>query len=177
MRLLVCLDGEPHTRGAIERAIDVAINESAEPVGVHVIDQWLRQFSTEIYAQGRKEYLEWVDRCLEERAAAIREEFAARCHSRGVRARFVLRDGDPFAEILALVGKLEPELVITGEKTLTRWGRVGAGKLPRRLRAKLGRRAPNAVLETVGPRPVVASDTRSDRQPDPATQNAPAVDR
>lgn len=137
MQILVCLDGEPHTRGAVERAIELGLGEQATVTGLHVIDPWLRQFYSEIYAQGRKEYLEWVDHCLQDKAAAVREDFDSRCHARGLEARFVLRDGEPLAEILAAVHELSPDLVITGAKVLTGWHRLRSGKLPARLRRKL----------------------------------------
>lgn len=142
MKILVCLDGEPHTRGAIERAIERAEADSAELIGLHVIDEWLRQFASEIYAQGRREYLEWVDQCLEEKASTVREAFVARCHTRGVAARFVLRDGDRAAEILAVVQDLAPDLVITGGNALTRWERLRSRKLPERLRKSVGSKPP-----------------------------------
>ena len=146
MKILVCLDGEPHTRGAVERAIGLARNGAAELVGVHVIDEWLRQFSSEIYAQGRKEYLEWVDQCLQEKASIVREAFVAKCHANDVTARFVLRDGERTAEILAAVHDLGPDLVITGGKDLSRWERFRSGKLPEQLRKRCGDAPP---IETV----------------------------
>jgi len=158
MRILVCLDGEPHTRGAIERAIELARAESAELVGLHVIDEWLRQFSSEIYAQGRKEYLEWVDQCLEEKASTVRESFVARCHAHDVTARFVLRHGDRTAEIFAVVHELTPDLVITGGKDLTRWERFRSGKLPERLRRVVGSKPPIETIQLpVGGRSHAAS--------------------
>ena len=146
MRILVCVDGEPHTSGAVERAIELTRAESAELIGLHVIDEWLRQFSSEIYAQGRKEYLEWVDQCLEDKASEVRKAFMARCHASGVPARFVLRDGDRAAEIAAVIDELEPELVITGGKDLTRWQRFRSANLAAQLRKACG----NALsMETV----------------------------
>ena len=146
MKILVCLDGEPHTHGAIERAIELARSESAEVVGLHVIDEWLRQFSSKIYAQGRQEYLEWVDQCLEEKASRVRESFVARCHAHDVTARFVLRDGDRTAEIVAVAHELAPDLVITGGRELTRWERFRSGKLPERLRKAVGGKPPIEIV-------------------------------
>ena len=146
MKILVCLDGEPHTRGAVERAIELARAESAELIGVHVIDEWLRQFSSEIYAQGRKEYLEWVDRCLEDKASEVREAFLALSSSRNVSARFVLRDGDRAAEIAEVIDELKPDLVITGGKDLTRWQRFRSSNLAAQLRKACGGALP---METV----------------------------
>ena len=141
MRILVCVDGEPHTNGAVERAIELARTESAELIGLHVIDEWLRQFSSEIYAQGRKEYLEWVDQCLEKKASAVRESFTTQCHAKSVTARFVLRDGEPLAEILAVARELKPDLVLVGGKSLRGLDHYRSGKLPRRLTNKLARTA------------------------------------
>ena len=146
MRILVCLDGEAHTRAAIERAIDLAAEESAELVGLHVIDEWLRQFSSEIYAQGRKEYLDWVDQCLAENAAAVREAFVARCHARNVAARFVLRDGDRAAEIVAAVDELHPDLVVAGGKNRSRWETLRSARLTARLRRACGNATPIEIV-------------------------------
>lgn len=139
MRILVCLDGEPHTSGAVERAIELTRSESAELTGLHVMDEWLRQFSSEIYAQGRKEYLEWVDQCLEEKASLIRESFAALCHRNDVAAQFILRDGEPLAEILAVVREHEPDRIIVGGKPLTGIDKFRSGKLTERLVGELGK--------------------------------------
>jgi nucleotide-binding universal stress UspA family protein len=147
MRILVCVDGEPHTSGAIERAIALACEESAELIGLHVIDEWLRQFSSEIYAQGRKEYLEWVDQCLEEKASAVREAFTAQCHAQSVKARFVLRDGEPLVEILTVARELKPDLVLVGSKSLRGLDRYRSGKLPRRLTNKLAHTAQVISIE------------------------------
>ena len=43
---------------------------------VHIRDPYLKQFSTEIYAQGREEYLEHVQQCLEEMARKAQASFS-----------------------------------------------------------------------------------------------------
>ncbi len=139
MKILVCLDGEPHTHGAIEHAINLGLTEGAEIVGLHVVDPWLRQFYSEIYAQGRKEYLEWVDECLRAEALEAGEDFDALCIAQGLEADFRIRHGEPLAEILKEVDDLCPDLVITGGKPLTAWGRFRSGNLPARLQKSLSR--------------------------------------
>ena len=133
MKVLVCLDGEPHTRGAIDHAINLGLTEQAEVIGLHVVDPWLRQFYSEIYAQGRKEYLEWVDECLKAEALEAGEAFDALCSAQGLEADFRVRHGEPLAEILAEIDDLSPDLVITGGKPLTAWRRFRSGNLPGRL--------------------------------------------
>lgn len=137
MKILVCTDGEPHTRGAIERAISLGLSRSAEVFALHVIDPWLKQFYNEIYAQGRKQYLEHVDRCLQENAERAHGEFARMCLAEGLKAGFKVRHGEPLTEIVEEVRHMRPELLITGRKPLNAWGRFQSGNLPFRLSRKV----------------------------------------
>ena len=137
MKLLVCLDGEPHTRGAIERAIALGLSEPADVIGLHVVDPWLRQFYSEIYAQGRKEYLQWVDECLKAEALRAGEEFDALCSAERLEVDFKIRHGEPLTQILEEISELSPDLVITGAKTMTAWARLRSGNVPMRLKKKL----------------------------------------
>ena len=67
--ILIAVDGESHTNSAIAEAARLA-RALDRPVAIlHVEDPYLKQFSNEIYAQGREEYLEHVDRCLGEAGA------------------------------------------------------------------------------------------------------------
>lgn len=147
MKILVCLDGEPHTRAAIERAIALARREDAEILSLHVVDPWLEQFSSEIYAQGRREYLEWVEACRADEASRAREEFESLCTDGRVRARFKLRHGDPLTEILAELREAEPDLVITGARPLSFWERLRSGNLPQRLNRALAGEIPMLAVE------------------------------
>ena len=147
MKILVCLDGEPHTRAAIEHAVGLGLTEQAEVFGVHVVDPWLRQFYSEIYAQGRKEYLEWVDQCLEAEALETGEAFYASCSAEGLDADFRIRHGEPLAQILEEIEDLQPDLVITGGKPLTSWGKFRSGNLPGRLRKILDGRVSLTTVE------------------------------
>ena len=138
MKILVCLDGEPHTHGAIEHAINLGLSDRAEIFGLHVVDPWLPQFYSEIYAQGRKEYLEWVDECLRAEALEAGEAFDALCSAQGLDADFRIRHGEPLEEILAEIEDLSPDLVITGDKRLSALGRLRSRNMPMRLEKKLG---------------------------------------
>ena len=131
------MDGEPHTTGAVERAISLGLTRSAEVTALHVIDPWLKQFYNEIHAQGRRQYLDYVDDCLQEEAERVRREFDGMCLAEGLQAGFKVRHGEPFEEILNEVRFVAPDLLITGSKPLTAWGRFRSGNLPLRLRKKL----------------------------------------
>ena len=140
MRILVCIDGEPHSRQAAQRAITLCLSKSAEVTALHVIDPWLKKFYNELYSQGRKQYLEYVDKCLREKAEGAHREFNQMCLAEGIQARFKVRHGVPMEEILEEIRQGVPDLLITGEKKLSAWGRFRSGDLPSRLRKKLGAR-------------------------------------
>ena len=141
MKILVCIDGEPHTKSAIQRAIFLGLSLPAEVTALHVIDPWLKKFYNELYSQGRKRYLEYVDECLQAEAEQVHKEFNGMCLAEGLEARFKVRHGEPMAEILEEVHQFAPDLLITGNKQLNVWGRFRSGNLPLRLRKKIGRQA------------------------------------
>jgi len=139
VKILVCIDGEPHTKSAIQRAIFLGRSRSAEVTALHIIDPWLKKFYNELYSQGRKRYLEYVDECLQAKAEQVHEEFNGMCLAEGLEAGFKVRHGEPVAEILEEVREVAPDLLITGSKRLNAWGRFRSGNLPLRLRKKVGR--------------------------------------
>jgi nucleotide-binding universal stress UspA family protein len=138
MKILVCIDNEAHSRSAMQRAIFLGLSMPAEVTALHVIDPWLKKFYNELYSQGRKEYLEDVDECLRAEAEQVQKEFAALCRADGLAASFRVRHGEPMTEILAEVHQSAPDLLITGSKQLSAWGRFRSGNLPLRLRKQAG---------------------------------------
>ncbi len=139
MKVLVCIDGEPHSKSAVQRAIFLGLSLPAEVTALHVIDPWLKKFYNELYSQGRKQYLEYVDECLQAEAKQVHKEFDEMCLAEGFEARFKVRHGEPMTEILEEVRQLDPDLLITGGKQLTAWGRFRSANLPLRLRKQVGR--------------------------------------
>ncbi len=139
MKILVCIDGEPHSKSAIQRAIFLGLYLPAEVTALHVIDPWLKKFYNELYSQGRKRFLEYVDECLEAEAERVHKEFRGMCLAEGMEARFKVRHGEPMTEILEEVRQVAPDLLITGSKQLNAWGRFRSGNLPLRLKKQVGR--------------------------------------
>ena len=139
VKILVCIDGEPHSRSAIQRAIFLGLSLPAEVTALHVIDPWLKKFYNELYSQGRKRYLEYVDECLQAEAEQVHKEFNGMCLAEGLEAGFKARHGEPMTEILEEVRQVAPDLLITGSKRLSAWGRFRSGNLPLRLRKQVGR--------------------------------------
>ena len=139
MKVLVCIDGEPHSNSAVQRAIFIGLSLPAEVTALHVIDPWLKKFYNELYSQGRKQYLEYVDECLQAEAKQMHKKFDEMCLTEGLEARFKVRHGEPMTEILEEVRQLAPDLLITGCKQLTAWGRFRSANLPLRLRKQVDR--------------------------------------
>ena len=109
----------------------------ASVTALHVIDPWLKKFYNELYSQGRKEYLEYVDTCLQAEAEQVQKEFTGLCSAARVETNFKIRHGEPMVEILAEVSQTAPDLLITGSKNLGIWGRFRSRNLPQRLRNQL----------------------------------------
>jgi len=136
VKILVCIDGEPHSKRAIQRAIYMGLSLPAEITALHVIDPWLKKFYNELYSQGRKRYLEYVDERLQGEADRVRREFAGMCQAEGLNTSFKIRHGDPLKEILEELRQTVPDLLITGGKKLSAWGRFRSRNLPLRLQKK-----------------------------------------
>ena len=150
MKVLVCIDGESHTARAVEHAISLGLSGPAEVTALHVIDPWLKQFYSEIHAQGRKQYLEYVDACLQENAERAYREFNERRLAAGLQAGFKVRHGEPVEEILEEARRTVADLIITGGKPLNAWGRFRSRNLPLRLRKKVGGRTVMISTKTAG---------------------------
>ena len=145
--ILVCLDGEPHSRGAIRWAIRLGLSLPAEVTALHIIDPWLKKFYNELYSQGRRQYLEYVDACLQAKAEQVHQEFTEMCQTQGLEARFKVRRGEPLQEILEELRQTVPQLLITGGKQLNAWGRFRSRGLPFRLQKKAD--APISMLSVI----------------------------
>ncbi len=139
MKILVCIDAERHSKSAMQRAIFLGLSLPADVTALHVIDPWLKKFYNELYSQGRRRYLEYVDECLQAEAEQVQKEFNGMCLAEGLEARFKVRHGEPMTEILEEVRQVAPDLLITGSKQLNAWGRFRSGNLPFRLKQQVGR--------------------------------------
>jgi nucleotide-binding universal stress UspA family protein len=126
--ILLAVDGEPHTDEAVSWALDLAFGLGMSLNPVHVRDPYLKQFSSEIYAQGREEYLEHVERCLEERErealasfrTAVTEAREGRSDAREPDWTFDVLDGDPAEQLTAHLERKKHSLVVLGKRRRTR---------------------------------------------------------
>jgi nucleotide-binding universal stress UspA family protein len=114
--ILIAVDGESHTHAAIAEAARLA-RALDRPVRIlHVEDPYLKQFSNEIYAQGREEYLEHVDRCLAEEGHEAARVARERLQKVGIGSETLIRKGDPFEAIRAELERMSYSLLIVGRK-------------------------------------------------------------
>jgi nucleotide-binding universal stress UspA family protein len=120
----VAIDGEPHTEAAICWALDHSERLGLTVVAVHVKDPYLKQFSNDIYAQGREEYLQHVDDCLTVKAREAGELFASAAADRDLDWTVKIVAGDPLERLAVEVRGIRCSLVVLGrqEKTgLSAW--------------------------------------------------------
>jgi nucleotide-binding universal stress UspA family protein len=142
-RILLAVDGESHTDEAVSWALDLALALGVALNPVHVRDPYLKQFYTEIYAQGREEYLEHVQRCLEEQAEMARASFEStvdeilegRCDAKQPDVTFDVLDGDPVQQLMAHLECGGHTMVVLGRRRRTRLAALRSRDLAERLSA------------------------------------------
>lgn len=135
--ILLATDGKPHSRRAEEWTFGIASTFRIPLTILHVRDSYLKQFYNEIYAQGRQEYLDHVDRELFVAAEKILSDIGVRLAVLGLECDFRVRYGDPLDEIMAEVSGRNYELVVVGGKRLSGIRRFCSWNLPARLQTKL----------------------------------------
>jgi nucleotide-binding universal stress UspA family protein len=148
INILVCVDGRPHSKAAVEWAIRLGLALPAELTALHVVDPFLKKFYNELYSQGRKRYLEYVDERLQAEAEQVHEEFTGMCRAKGLETQFRFRHGEPLKEILEELSQTTPDLLITGAKQMSAWGRFRSRNLPLQLQKKAG--STTSILSVVG---------------------------
>jgi len=140
-RILLAVDGEPHTEKAVCWALELALGLGLPLNPVHIRDPYLKQFSNEIYAQGREEYLEHVQRCLEEKAqvartsfeSSVKEFFDGRSDAKEPDWIFDVLDGDPAEQLTAYIKRGEHSMLVLGRRRRTRFAALKSRDLAERL--------------------------------------------
>ena len=142
-RILLAVDGEPHTNEAVRWAVDLALGLGVTLNPVHIRDPYLKQFSNEIYAQGREEYLEHVARCLEEKAqmarasfeSTVNEHLGGRPDAKQPDWIFDVLDGEPAEQLAAHLKRGEHSMLVLGRRRRTRFAVLRSRDLAERLSA------------------------------------------
>lgn len=137
-RILLATDGKSHSRRAEEWAFSMTGAFDTSLTVLHVMDNYLKQFYNEIYAQGRREYLEHVDHELAEAAGKIARDIGSRVRHAGLSCCFKERCGDPLEEIIAELSSGDYDLLVVGGKRLSGMTAFRSWNLPARLAGKIG---------------------------------------
>jgi len=137
----LAVDGEPHTDEAMYWALDLALGLGVALNLVHIRDPFLKQFSSEIYAQGREEYLEHVQKCLEDKALMARASFESTVKQALEGRRdatepdwtFDVLDGDPAEQLAALIKRGKHSMLVLGRRRRTRFAALRSRDLAEKL--------------------------------------------
>ncbi len=132
--ILLCIDGEQWTEKAINYAIDIAEAFQGNITALHVINPYLMKFADEIYAVGRNEYRNHIERELGKESDDIIAGFKSRADSRGVLYDVIVRCGSPEEEIIKETFEHSYDLLILGARPLTAFTeRVRSCNLPMKI--------------------------------------------
>lgn len=120
-RILVCTDGEEHTKNAEEQALLLAERFSAHVTGLYVQSTHLSKFTHEIYAVNRNECRDHLDSELQKEGVAALDALGRICASRGIVYEPRMRQGDIAEEIVSEASQGSYDLLIMGAKLLSSW--------------------------------------------------------
>jgi nucleotide-binding universal stress UspA family protein len=136
-RILLCIDGEPHTAAACARALDLARIHHAAIDALYVVDPYLKKFTNEIYAVNRNECRDHLDRSLAAEGEAALDRFCASAQEAGQSVGRLLQYGEPEEVIPQLAAAAGYDLVVLGGKRFSgRYERWTSRDLPGRLDGK-----------------------------------------
>ena len=137
-RILVCVDGEPHTETAVAAALGLAQAPGARVDAIYVVDPYLKKFTNEIYAVNRDECRAHLDRSLAAEGDAALDDFCARAAAAGISAGRLLEYGEPDAVIPERVAAGGYDLLVLGGKRFkSRYERWTSRDLPGRIDGKV----------------------------------------
>jgi nucleotide-binding universal stress UspA family protein len=137
-KILLCVDGEPHTEAALSLALDLAKAHGAQLDGLYVVDPFLKKFTHEIYAANRDECRAHLDRSLAAEGEAALDDFVIWAKEAGVAVGRLLDHGPPDKIIPRIAGAGGYGLVVLGGKRFeNRYQRWTSRDLPGRLDGKL----------------------------------------
>jgi len=136
-RILLCVDGEPHTEMAVALALGLASARGVRLDALYVIDPYLKKFTDEIYAANRDECRAHLDRSLAAEGAVALDQLLARAAAADIVAGRLLEYGPPEEVIPRLVIAGGYDLVVLGGKRFSgRYDRWTSRDLPGRLDGK-----------------------------------------
>jgi nucleotide-binding universal stress UspA family protein len=135
-RILLCLDGEPHSAVACTQALSLA-RAGAALDALYVVDPYLKKFTHEIYAANRDECRAHLDQSLAAEGEAALDALVVQAQVAGISVGRLLQYGEPEDVIPQLVVAGGYDLVVLGGKRFSgRYERWTSRDLPGRLDGK-----------------------------------------
>jgi nucleotide-binding universal stress UspA family protein len=132
--IIVCIDGEKCTEKAITYAMEITRAFNGKLTALHVINPYLKKFADEIYAVGRIEYCNYIDKELRKEAENIITGFKAIANSIGLPYNVIVRYGPPEEEIIKETLENAYDLLVLGAKPLNAFkNRIGSFNLPMKI--------------------------------------------
>lgn len=121
-KILLCTDGDEQAVKAEDFALSIAKSTGALICSLYVVNPFLKKFADEIYAVGRDEYRDYIDRTLHDEGNKVLKEFQekAACNQE-VKVIPKMRYGSPEEEILQEMEEGSYDLVVIGSKLLCGW--------------------------------------------------------
>lgn len=120
-KILLCTDGEGPAIKAEDLAVGIAKGVGALICSLYVVDPFLKKFADEIYAVGRDEYRDYIDRTLHDEGNKVLKEFQKKAFDQEVQVIPKMRYGSPEEEILREMEEGDYDLVVIGSKMLASW--------------------------------------------------------
>lgn len=136
-KILIGVDGGGHTRKAIEYALTLSEKMSVQLTALHVKDPYLKQFYTEIYAQGRKEYLDHVEKEIQEQSQQALDQIKELAGQGNIDLTPLSRNGDPVEEFLDEANQGGYGMAVVGAKSLNIKNRLRSRNLPEKILKKI----------------------------------------
>lgn len=115
-KILLCTDGEPHSKTAEELALKLAHQFGSKLVCLYVVDSYPKKFTDEIYAINRDECRAYLDRSQTEQGILAFKNLESLIGDRKIDIECKFRKGLPDEEILSEIREGEYELVILGKR-------------------------------------------------------------
>ena len=132
-RILLALDGESPASHLLAYAMDLAGALGAAVTAVAVADPCLREYATELYAQGRREYLEHLETELAQECRHVLAEAREEGRRRGVPVDLLCLRGDPPLEVSREAARGSYDLVVAATRFPSWRTRLAFPDLGRRL--------------------------------------------
>ena len=139
-KILLCTDGDEQAVRAEDFAVSLAKSTGAFICSLYVVNPFLKKFADEIYAIGRDEYRDYIDRTLHDEGNKVLKEFQEKACNQEVKVIPKMRYGSPEKEILQEMEDGGYDLVVIGSKLLSsRWERFESYNLPEKVFKKTQR--------------------------------------